>query len=165
MGKSRSTGRRIAGGSASILGVGAGVSLAGETTDRDIAQALVTFLEDRRVLFNLEYLEIEDQANSSILQIRKELTESLQQLDPKGPAVAPLRAMRAACRKFLDTPRLVLRHFSRSSRHHDNMEPGFFVALGELRAVFSAELKRLDDLFKLDIEDHLRAEFPAADKP
>ena len=70
MGKTRSTGRRLSGTSMSILGVGAGAPVTAATTDRDIAQALITFLEDRRVLFNPEYLEVASQVDSSVLEIR-----------------------------------------------------------------------------------------------
>src|SRR5262249_38073726 len=120
MAKARTTGRRVTGGSVSgsALGFGGGVgaSVAAVTTDRDIAQALVTFLKDRRVLFNPEYLEIEIQVNSSVDQIRRELTEALQQIDPKSPAVSPISTMRAACRRFLDHPRQHFRHFD--GHHH-----------------------------------------------
>jgi hypothetical protein len=92
------------------------------------------------------------------MEIRKELTEALQQIDPKSPAVAPIRSMRAACRQYLDGPRQRFRHMD---RFHD---AGFFVALGEMRAVFGAELKRLDDRYNLDIESHIRAIFPMPDK-
>lgn len=165
MGKTRSTGRRLSGASMSVVGVGAGMAVTAVTTDRDIVQALVTFLEDRRVLFNLEHLEVASQVDRSVLEIRKELTEALQQLHPQSPAVKPIRAMRAACWKYLDAPRQHFRHMGGHRYRHDDNEPGFFVALGELRATFGAELQRLDELFQLNIEDHLRAAFPAQDRP
>jgi hypothetical protein len=37
--------------------------------------------------------------------------------------------------------------------------------LGELRATFGHELKLLDDLFDLDMEDQLRGLFPSIDEP
>jgi hypothetical protein len=148
------------------LGFGGGVSSALVTTDRDIAQALTTFLEDRRVLFNPEWLEESSQVDHSVQEIRKELTEALQQLDPKSPAGDPMRAMRAACRRYLDEPRQKFRHVGEGSyRRGHELDPGFFVALGELRAVFGAELQRLDGLFHLTIETQLRNVFPAQDQP
>lgn len=167
MGKNRSTGRRVSGGSVSVsaLGLGGGLSTTATTTDRDISQALVTFLEDRRVLFNPEYLEVASEVDHSVLEIRKELTESLQQLDPKSRAVKPMRAMRAACRRYLDEPRQHFRHMGGHGHRHGHDNPGFFMALGELRCTFGAELKRLDDLFNLDMESHLRDIFPPEDEP
>jgi hypothetical protein len=121
----------------------------------------VTFLEDRRVLFNLDHVEVESQVASSIVAIRKELTEALQQVDPGGPAVAPISAMRAACRRYLDHPRENPLHFDFDWRRGN--VPGFLVALGELRAVFGAELKRLDKLYQLRIEVQLRDLLPEDD--
>jgi hypothetical protein len=168
MAKTRSTGKRITGGSVSGsafgFGGGVGASVAATTTDRDIVQALVTFLEDRRVLFNPEYLEVEVQVASSVVQIRRELTEALQQLDPKSPAVSSISMMRAACRRFLDHPRQYFRHFEGPRHSHDDLVPGFFLALGELRATFGAELQRLDKQFKLRIEVQLRDLFPGEDR-
>jgi hypothetical protein len=160
MAKSRSTGRRITGTGISALGVGASVSTTSTTTDRDIVQALVTFLEDRRALFNPDYLEIESQVAWSVTEIRKELTEALQQLDPNSPAVAPVRVMRGACRRYLDEPHQQFRHLDYEPGRHREGTPGFFLALGELRATFGIEVKRLDDLFKLEIEPQLRELFP-----
>lgn len=167
MAKPRSTGRRVAGGGASgsVLGIGAGgsVSYAAYATDKDIVQALVTFLEDRRVLYNAEYLEVETEVSSSVVDIRKELTEALQQVEPRGPAIIPLSAMRAACRRYLDHPRERVQHFDRLGRGEN--VPGFFIALGEMRATFGAELKRLDKLYDLRIEVQLRDLLPEDDVP
>lgn len=163
MAKPRSTGTRVTGGGGSVLGFGASASTSPKTTDRDIVQALAIFLEDRRVLFNPEHLEVESQVDHSVQEIRRELTEALQQLDPKGPAIESIRAMRAACRRYLDEPRQTFRHMGDYGHRRHNAEPGFFVALGELRAVFSAELKRLDDRFKLEIESHIRGLFPKSE--
>jgi hypothetical protein len=165
MAKPRSTGKRVSGGSASALSFGAGVSTAAVTTDQDVIQALITFLEDRRVLFNLEYLEVASQVDRSVEDMRKELTEALQQVDRKSPSVAPLRALRAACRRYLDNPRQTFRHMGSHDGRHNHNEPGFFLALGELRATFGHELKLLDDLFDIDMESQLRTLFPTIDKP
>jgi len=170
MGKSRRTGKRISGASASVFGFGAGVSTTPVSTDRDICQALVTFLEDRRVLFNPEYLEVPSQVDHSVIEIRKQLTKALQQIDPKSAATESIRTMRAACRRYLDDPRQSFRHFDgyldRFHVHgwHERNAPGFFLALGELRATFGVELMRLDNLYSLDIELQLRAVFPKEDE-
>src|SRR5262249_22754147 len=111
--------------------------------------------EDRRVLFNPEYLEVQAQVDNSVIDIRRELTEALQQLGPTSPAVPPIRSMRAACRRYLDNPRQRFRFMDRGE-DSDSNDPGFFVALGELRAIFGVELKQLDDRFGLDIEPQLR---------
>lgn len=161
MGKHRSTGRKLSGTNMSVLGVGVGVSTSPAATDRDIVQGLATFLEDRRVLFNPDYLEVEWQVDDSVQEIRKQLTETLQQL-PDGDAANAIRAMREACRRYLDNPRQHFRHLERHGPHPREAGAGFFLALGELRGVFGAEMKRLDDLFQLKIEKQLRDLFPVS---
>jgi hypothetical protein len=91
--------------------------------------------------------------------------EALQQIDAQSSAVAPIRAMRAACRRYLDKPRQQFRHMGRYDGRSGRNDPGFFVALGELRAMFGHELKQLDALFALDMEDQLRDLFPTTDQP
>jgi len=163
MTKRRETGTRVTGAGLSVLGVGGSLSTAPTATERDIVQALMVFLEDRRVLFNPEYLEMQSDVDHSVLEIRAALTETLKQLDPKEPASAALRAMRAACRMYLDQPRQRFRFMHGDGRGHG--DPGFFVALGALRALFGEHLQRLDDHFKLEIEPQLRSIFPAKDYP
>jgi hypothetical protein len=160
--KSRKSGKQLAGTSLSILGLGIGASVASTRTDGDVAQGLVTYLEDKRVLFNPEHLEGESEVQYSVQEIRTQLTDALQQVDPKGPAAEAIKAMRAACRQYLDGPR---QHFQHMGVHMRGMnEPGFFLALGELRARFGVELKRLDNLFGITMEPQLRALFLAPDK-
>ena len=162
MGRHRSTGKRLTGGSVSVLGIGAGISTISTATEKDIIQALVTFLEDRRVLFNLERLEVESEADHSVLEIRRELTETLQQLDPNSQAARHVRGMRGACRRYLDKPRQQFRHIG-GSRGRGINNPGFFVALGEFRATLGNEFKALSALFPLVIEPQLRDLFPVPD--
>src|SRR3546814_506555 len=116
--------------------------------ERDIVRKLLAFLEDRRALYVDYCLEIEDQVAHSVHQIREELTKTLQALSEDSEVVGPVRAMRAACRKFLTEPHPDFRNLVRyggPSAHRMDIEgsPGFFVALGELRAVFGAQIAAL----------------------
>jgi hypothetical protein len=43
-----------------------------------------------------------DYVDRSILEVRTELTDTLKLLDTKADSTQNIRAMRAACRKFLD---------------------------------------------------------------
>lgn len=163
MGKSRSTGRKVTGVSGSALGFGVGVSTSTTTTERDVVQALIIFLEDRRVLFNPDDLEEQSQVNSSVQEIRAELTEALQQVDPQGLVAAALRLMRSSCRQYLDDPRLHFRFIDRCDRPERRDNPGFLVALGGLRAMFGLALLQLDQLFALEMEPQLRGLLPKPD--
>lgn len=46
-----------------------------------VARRILAFLEDRRVLFNPQYLEVEDQCTRSALDIRQFLTREIGALD------------------------------------------------------------------------------------
>ncbi len=76
--------------------------------------------------------------------------------------------MRAACRKFLTEPlpdfhHLSHWHYPQWDRPDARMEasPGFFVALGELRAAFGIHLAFLATDYEIDLEAELAAILPA----
>ena len=84
---------RITGFSTPIFGV----SWNPPEDKREIVRRLVTFLEDRRVLYQPYEVEYGPWVTTSVLEIRQELTETLKKC-PEDPAlIEPLRAMRAAC--------------------------------------------------------------------
>jgi len=95
---------------------------------RKVVRGLLAFLEDRRVLYNPYNIEIEREVSESVLEIRRELTRAIQALPEDSPAAPALRAMRAACREYLDG-------FQRLPHHM-----GFMLALGELRAHFGLQI-------------------------
>jgi len=69
----------------------------------DIADKVVTFLEDRRVLYNPYELEMPKHCKESVIKIREFLTEQLYDIDRDSELGQILRGMRSACRKFLDS--------------------------------------------------------------
>lgn len=69
---------------------------------RKIAAGLITFLENKRVLFVPHDMEYECYATESVLQIREEITRTLQKCPPDDELTGPLKTMQAGCRKFLD---------------------------------------------------------------
>ena len=81
--------------------------------ERKITRAFVTFLEDRRVLFNPFHLEIEHQVIDSLIKIRETATGTLRELPEGSKAVGPIKAIRAACRRFLDEPHVDFHHLQR----------------------------------------------------
>jgi hypothetical protein len=104
---------------------------------------VLAFLEDRRVLYNPYNIEIEHEVSESVLEIRRELTKTIQALPEDSPAAPALRAMRAACREYLDQ--------SHRCPHH----LGFMLALGHLRALFGLQIAFLAIEYGLDLEDQL----------
>ena len=146
--------------------IGGGVQWTPTKPERDIVRELLAFLEDRRVLYVDYCLEIEREVTHSVTQIREELTKALQALPDNSKSAGPIRAMRAACRKFLTEPHPDFRNLVRHGygpRHDTDMEgsPGFFVALGELRATFGSQIAALAYAHSIDVEPELAAILPA----
>ena len=149
----RDLARRITGFSTPVFGI----SWTPPTAEHETVRGFLTFLEDRRVLFQPYLMEIEPDAHRSVLAIRQQCTESLMKLDAQSRAVGPVRAIRAACRRFLDeTPD--------QWRHRFSDSPYFFTALGELRASVGAQIAVLAVLYKIELEDELASIAPAGDE-
>ncbi|MCI0663329.1 MAG: hypothetical protein L0220_19875, partial [Acidobacteria bacterium] len=78
-----------------------GVSWSPPELERNIARRVIAFLEDRRVLYDPFRIEIPEHCVTSVVEIRKFLTDELMQLDSEKEITQTVRAMRSACRKFL----------------------------------------------------------------
>lgn len=66
------------------------------------ARRVIAFLEDRRVLYEPEQMEVPDHCVHSVTEIRHRLSDELGKLDGESELTASLRAMRVTCRKFLE---------------------------------------------------------------
>ena len=66
------------------------------------ARRVISFLEDRRVLYEPSEMEAPSHCVHSVIEIRHRLSDELGKLDGRSELAASLRAMRAACRKFLE---------------------------------------------------------------
>jgi len=126
----------------------------------------VAFLEDRRVLYLPSEMEVPDHCVQSVLEIRRFLTTEISNLDEKTEISASLRAMRGACRKFLDTVQTdegrIIR-FGAECGHYASWT--FNGALGEMRGVFGVHLARLAAAYGLSVESDLAAIIPGEDIP
>jgi len=143
-----------------------GASWKPSETDRSIVRRVITFLEDRRVLYSPSELEMPAHCVESVLQIRGFLIAEIEKLDEKADLTASLRAMRAACRKFLNTVqadegRII--HFGADTGHYANWT--FNSALGEMRGVFGIHIARLAAAYGVDVENDLAAILPERDLP
>lgn len=132
---------------------------------RSVARRTITFLEDRRVLYSPSEMEVPDHCVESVLRIREFLTRELATLAPNEDLSQSLRAMRAACRKFLGDVRAddrsVIIPYGAQRGHYAGWV--FNGALGELRGVFGVHIARLAVSHGIDVEDDLAAILPAAD--
>lgn len=132
--------------------------------ERAVAKRVLTFLEDRRVLYVPSEMEVPEHGIQSVLRIREHLTSELGGLSGEGQLAKSLRAMRAACRKFLDAvgplDGPIVRHaFDRG--HYATWE--FNQALGEMRGVFGIYVAILAATYGLDVEEGLAKILPGCD--
>lgn len=139
-----------------------GAAWAAQPTDRDLAHRVITFLEDRRVLYTPDEAEVPEHCVRSVLEIRREVTEVLADAHAREPLTGQLRAIRAACRKFVDYAgtRLDEQAHSYSGGFVDWR---FNQALGELRGVVGIHVALLADRHGLSVENDLASILPAAE--
>ena len=134
-----------------------GVSWCPLESDRKIVRKLITFLEDRRVLYNPYNIETIRWVIQSVLEIRKKLTDILEIVDENSDIYSHLRAMRAACRKFMD-------EIEKQKRYqYKPISSDIFTALGEMRAIFGIHIAQLCVKYGIDIEDDLARILPIED--
>jgi hypothetical protein len=151
--------RRLTGISLPI--VGGGVSWEPSQSETTHARRLITFLEDRRVLYDPTEVEVPHHCISSILQIRAFLSDLRQKLNPDSPLGQTIRAMQAACRAFLGRNADVdkLDAFQAGGWNLDRWV--FDQSLGELRATFGICIAELAVQHHLNVEEPLARILPA----
>ena len=124
-----------------------GVSWTPPESERKIVRETFVFLEDRRCLYNDFAWETEHEVVDSVLAIRTELTAALKRLSETAEAASSLKAMRAACREYLDD--------TRYHGHHS-----FMSALGRLRAIMGIHLAYLAVKYGIDVDGDLTRVIP-----
>jgi hypothetical protein len=152
-----------------------GVSWTPPEAEVTAARRVLAFLEDRRVLYDPTQVEIPEHCVASIHEIRQVLTIELGKMD-HGNLAQDLRALRVACRKFLERIQQ-LEQFDQHglSRPIGNVGPYissmgslpawvFCDALGELRGVFGVHIAQIAARNGLDVEDQLATILPGKDK-
>ena len=127
------------------------------------AQRVIAFLEDRRVLYAPDELEVPEHCVRSVLEIRRFLTAELGRVDGGSDLSESLRAMRAAARKFLDSVGADGREAVLYANHRGHWASWtFYSALGEMRGTYGVHVARIAAQFRLDVEDRLATILPAA---
>lgn len=131
-------------------------------SDGTVVRSFIVFLEDRRVLYNAMNLEEVSQVEHSIHTIREECTKTLKALPPTAFAILPIRGIREAIRRFHDDQKEEFRFFDGRRNHHEG-SPGFFTALGALRATIGHQVALLSAHYDIDVEGDLAAMLPRPD--
>lgn len=125
------------------------------------ARKVIAFLEDRRVLFNPYAWEVPEHCVQSAIEIRKFLTNEIGELEGDG-LPNNLRAIRASCRKFLDT--LQADGLPNQHRFHSTMgDRTFNSALGELRSSVGLHVAIIATQHGLDVPEELAPIIPPSD--
>lgn len=142
-----------------------GVSWDPANTERDVAKQIIAFLEDKRVLYAPSEMEVPSHCVHSILEIRKCLTSKISKLEQDSELSKSLRAMRAACRKFMDVVKNkeggdVVR-FGAHPGHWASWE--FNGALGALRGVFGIHIAKIAVAYGINVEKELSSILPEDD--
>lgn len=131
-----------------------GVSWKPPQDKRDFAARLITYLEDKRVLYVPHDMEYEAWAAESVLQIREELTRTLQECPSDEDLGRPIKGMQAACRMFLD---LMGPPMGRGRFFDDQ---NMWIAVGQLRGMFGIELAELSVAYGVEVEGELASIIP-----
>jgi Family of unknown function (DUF6650) len=139
-----------------------GVSWQPSELEVSAARRVIVFLEDRRVLYSPDSLEVPEHCVHSVLEIRHFLSAELGKLGSPMEFAASLRAMRAACRKFLERVGTDGRETVLYANQHGHWASWtFYSALGEMRGTFGVHIAKIAAQFRLDVEDRLAAILPA----
>jgi hypothetical protein len=127
-----------------------------------VVRRTIAFLEDRRVLYVPSEMELPHHCVESVLRIREFLTNELGKVDSDKEIAKKLRAMRAACRKFLSTIETDQEKIFRDGANQGHYASWIFNgAVGELRGVFGVHIAALAASHGLDIEGELASILPA----
>ena len=132
-----------------------GVSWNPPKLEKQLAEKVIIYLEDKRILYNPYELEVPKHGIESINQIRAFLTEQLYDVERDSELSNILRAMRDACRKLLDM-------LTKSNLHLNNAydiglgaQMVFYSGVGELRGVFVLLIAKLLVMHGIDCESNL----------
>lgn len=129
--------------------------------DKEVARRVVNFLEDHRLLFGSRHIEDGSQCAASAFEIRRLLTDEINAAKSGKTVEQALKAMRAACRKFVDAGGPEGENF-----YHRPMAysaDAFGLALGDLRTAVGVQLALIATKFDLAIGDELAQILPPED--
>jgi hypothetical protein len=138
-----------------------GVSWNPSEPDVDAARRVIAYLEDRRVLYEPSSVEVPSHCVQSVLQLREFLTDEIGRSSNSVELREHLRAMRAACRKFLtrvDGADREIIPFANSPGHWAGWV--FNDALGQMRGVFGVHVAQVAAKYGLDVEAGLDSILP-----
>lgn len=139
-----------------------GLSWEALPSDRAAVREVVTFLENRRVLYSMREMEKPPHCIRSAIEIRDFVTTALGRHEASSQIEGSLREIRMAARDFVDNVQLA----DGTPICPDGIEGGagllFCLALGELRYRIGVQVATLAGAFGFDLEPGLASITPSA---
>jgi len=126
--------------------------------DKRVAEQVIGYLEDRRVLFRKRSGEDGMYCVMSANDVRHFLTGQLAEAKPGKSLATSIRAMRAAFREFVDAAGLDAENFRSNRSGMPTNE--FSLALGELRSRVGLQVALIADRYEIDVEEELAEILP-----
>lgn len=130
-------------------------------SDIQYAKNIIVFLEARRVLYVPSEMEVPEHCITSVIEIKKFLTEQMMNIKQDTDLYKYTSAMRSACNKFLNKC---------NSRNKEILDYGgqwghwaswyFASALGEMRGLFGVMIMQIASSYGLDVEKDLASIMP-----
>jgi len=139
-------GRELATRLTGILTTTGGISWKPPVDEREKARRLLVYLAGQRALHYPYDREIGTFIVQSILDISERLTRDIEALSTNTLLRKILRAMQAACRKFLDENQ------SPSSGYGGPYQAQLYCTLGELRALLGIHIARIAFTYDLEVD-------------
>jgi len=138
-----------------------GASWTAPPAERDVAAELLAHLEDRRVLFNACLAESPPYCVTSVIEIRHLLSDCLARLRDTGALADHIRAMGAACRRFIDRMgRGDDPHYQDAGSWGHWRSWEFQDALGQMRGIFGVHLALIAARYDLQVGSDLASILP-----
>ena len=130
--------------------------------DEEVARRMITFLEDRRVLFGKRHGEDEQYCVDSANRIRDFTTDQLTHAKAGKSLATSIRAIRTAVRAFVEAAGPRARNFS--YRRDGAMTDEFSLALGELRSRVGLHVALIAYHYGIQVEDELQQILPPVEE-
>jgi len=131
--------------------------------ERKIAFQVISFLEDRRILYRTMGIEVHDWSVKSVFEIRSFLTEMISSTDDYPALTEDLKNIRKACRKFLndveadENSEFILDH---KVENFKDKQKRFAEAFFDIRKPISRCVMELSYRYDIQIHGELRSILP-----
>ena len=140
-----------------VSGFGFGVDWTKVPGDEEVAHRVIAFLENRRLLFGSRHSEDQAHCVASAIEIRNYLTQELGSAKRGSSLSNSLRAIRAACRQFVEAGGPHGRNFMGAAPW--KADP-FGLALGDLRTLVGVQVAMIASEYDVEVEPELAAIMP-----